>query len=141
MIYDNITPNHNNILDIKNRVLISYVRGPRIEILGNQVRTYKVQFIDKRLNEIRFETTINNNCWAKCNIEYFVDWKVVVWEGDKIYHEEEFNAEGKRVYIALDSRALGDTLAWVGYGEEFSKQHKCKVILSTFHNQMFEKEY
>ena len=141
MIYDNITPNHNNILDIKNRVFISYVRGPRIEILGNQSGTYKVQFIDKRLNEIRFETTITNNCWAKCNIEYFVDWKVVVWEGDKIYHEEEFNAEGKRVYIALDSKALGDTLAWVPYFEDFSNVHKCKVIASTFHNEFFKTQY
>ena len=141
MIYDNITQNKNNILDIKNRVLISYVRGPRVEILGNTPGTYKVQFIDSRTNEIRFETTINNNCWAKCNIEYFVEWDVIIWEGDEVFYREKYNAQGKRVYIALDSKALGDTLAWVPYFEDFSKVHNCKVIASTFHNNLIESQY
>jgi len=39
-----------------------------------------------------------------------------------------FNAEGKRVYIAMDSKALGDSLAWIPYVQEFKKQHKCEVI-------------
>ena len=29
MIYDKIKRNQNNIVDIKNRVLISYVKGPK----------------------------------------------------------------------------------------------------------------
>ena len=141
MIYENITPNHNNILDIKNRVIISYVRGPRVEILGSTPQSYKVQFIDTRLNEIRFETTINTNCWAKCNIEYFVDWEIVIWEGDTEFYRERYNPEGRRVYIALDSKALGDTLAWVPYFEDFSRVHNCKVIASTFHNDFFKNQY
>ena len=36
MIYDKIKRNQNKyITDIKNRVLISYVKGPRVEILGS----------------------------------------------------------------------------------------------------------
>jgi len=47
----------------------------------------------------------------------------------------------KRVYIALDSKALGDSLAWFPYLEEFRKQHQCELIVSTFMNDMFVGQY
>jgi autotransporter strand-loop-strand O-heptosyltransferase len=141
MIYDNIKRNTNNIVNIKNKVYISYVRGPRVEITGNTNSTYKVQFIDKLDNAIKFETYIRNNHWARCNHEYFIDWKIRVWENDILFYEEDFNATAKRVYIAMDSKAIGDTLAWFPYLEEFQKIHKCELIVSTFHNKLFETQY
>jgi autotransporter strand-loop-strand O-heptosyltransferase len=141
MIYDNIKKNKNNIVDIKNKIFISYVRGPRIEILGNTNTKYKVEFIDKKDNSIKFQSEIGNNNWAKSNYEYFIDWKVRVWENNILLHEEEFNALGKRVYIAMDSKAIGDTLAWFPYLEEFQKLHQCELIVSTFHNDLFKNQY
>jgi autotransporter strand-loop-strand O-heptosyltransferase len=41
----------------------------------------------------------------------------------------------------LDSRALGDTLAWFPYLEEFRKKHNCKLVVSTFMNDFFSTEY
>ena len=141
MIYDNIKRNPNNILEIKNKVHISYVQGPTVNITGNIPTTYKVQFLDKKTNKIHFETEIKNNHWAKCNVQYFVDWKILIWDGDTLFYQEDYNAEGKNVYIAIDSKALGDTLAWFPYAEEFSKVHKCKVVVSTFHNNMLINQY
>ena len=141
MIYDNIKKNNNNIVEVKNRVHISYVKGPTIDISGNIPATYRVQFLDKRNNKIHFETEIKNNHWAKCNVEYFVDWKILVWEGENLFYEEDYNPKDKRVYIAIDSKALGDTLAWFPYIEEFGKQHNCKIVTSTFHNEMLVKQY
>ena len=34
--------------------------------------------------------------------------------------------ENKKVYIHFASNAIGDTLAWFPYAEEFGKKHKCK---------------
>ena len=141
MIYDNIKRNNNNIVNVKNRIHISYVSGPTINITGNTEATYRVQFFDKRKNLIHFETEIKNNHWAKCNIEYFVDWNIKVWEGDTLFYEEDFNATNKRVYVSIDSKALGDTLAWFPYIEEFGKVHNCKMIASTFHNEMLVNQY
>jgi hypothetical protein len=45
---------------------------------------------------------------------------------------------GKRVYIAFESKSLGDTLAWMPYVEEFRKLHQCTVICSTFWNHLFD---
>jgi len=141
MIYNNIKRNVNNIVNVKNIVTISYVNGATVNISGNIPATYRVQFFDKRKNIIHFETEIKNNCWAKCNIEYFVDWNIKVWDGDTLFYEENFDASTKRVYIALSSKALGDTLAWFPYVEEFGKVHNCKMVTSTFHNDMLQKQY
>jgi autotransporter strand-loop-strand O-heptosyltransferase len=141
MIYDNIKRNKTNIVDIKNKIFISYVRGPRIEIIGSNSTTYKVEFIDKNDNSIKFQTEIGNNNWAKSNYEYFIDWKVRVWEKTVLIHEEDFNAKGKRVYIAMDSKAIGDTIAWFPYLEEFQLKHECELIVSTFHNKLFKNQY
>ena len=141
MIYDNIKRNINNIVEIKDYVKIDYVYGPCVEILGSEKSTYKVEIIDKKTNIIHYETELKTNHWAKSNIRYFIDWRIRVWKGDSLFHEEDYNANGKRVYIAIDSKALGDTLAWFPYIEEFGKKHNCKMIASTFHNTMLRNQY
>ena len=141
MIYDKLTKNKNNIVDIKNRVVTHFVRGPFVEILGNIDEEYSVRFIDNKTNQIRFETNIRNNNWAKSNIEYCIDWNIEVFRGNELFYEHKFNPNGKRVFIAMSSRALGDTLAWFPYFEEFRKKHNCELIVSTFHNHMFEEQY
>jgi autotransporter strand-loop-strand O-heptosyltransferase len=45
------------------------------------------------------------------------------------------------VYIAFDSKSLGDTIAWMPYVLEFQKKHKCKVIVSTHKNFLFKDVY
>ena len=141
MIYDNLKKNKNNIVEVKNKVIIHFVKGPYVEIKGNIDSEYTVKFIDNKTGKVHYSTNIKNNCWCKCSIEYFVEWKIVIYQNDKIWYEYVYNAKGKRVYIAMDSKALGDSLAWVSYVEEFRKQHECEVITSTFMNHMFEERY
>lgn len=141
MIYDNLKKNKNNITQIKNKAIIHFVKGPFVEIKGSVDAEYKVEFIDSKTNNILYETSIRNNMWTKCNIQYFVNWKIVIYENGKPFHTEIFDAKDRRVYIALDSKALGDSLAWFPYVDEFRKKHGCTVITSTFMNDMFEKQY
>lgn len=141
MIYDNLKKNNNPIREIENEVYIHFIKSAFVEIKGPKEATYKVQFIDKKTNIVRYSTTIRNNMWTKCSVEYFVDWKIIIYENDILWHEHEYNAENKNVYIALDSKALGDSLAWIPYVEEFRVKHKCNVIVSTFMNDMFEEKY
>jgi autotransporter strand-loop-strand O-heptosyltransferase len=141
MIYDNLKKNKNNIVEVKNKVIIHFVKGPYVEIKGSTNSEYKVEFIDNKTGKVYYSTTIKNNCWCKCSIEYFLDWKIKIYENEKLWYEYIYNAKGKRVYIAMDSKALGDSLAWVSYVEEFRKKHDCEVITSTFMNHMFEERY
>ena len=121
---------------------INFVDGPFVEILENANNTYNVQFINTKNNKIEFETNINSNHWAKCSIKYYIDWVIKI-RGINIqfYYEYKFNIKNEKVYIALESKSLGDTLAWFPYVEEFRKKHECKVICSTFWNKFFEETY
>ena len=141
MIYDNLKKNPNPIINIDNKVIVNFVKGAFLEIKGSKKAEYKVEFIDNKTGKIKFSTTIGNNCWCKCNIEYFVEWKILIYENNKLWYEYIYNAKDTRVYISLDSRALGDSLSWIAYIDEFRKKHNCKVVTSTFMNDMFEQEY
>jgi autotransporter strand-loop-strand O-heptosyltransferase len=141
MIYDNLKKNKNNIVEVKNKVIIHFVKGPYVEIKGNIDSEYTVKFIDNKTGKVHYSTNIKNNCWCKCSIEYFIEWKIVIYQNDKIWYEYVYNAKDKRVYIPLDSSALGDSLAWFPYMDEFRKKHNCKLIVSTFMNDMFMSQY
>ena len=141
MIYDNLKKNTNEIKPIENKVNFHFVRGPWVEIKGPNVAEYKIQFIDNKTGEVKFSSTIGNNCWCKCNIEYFVEWKILIYENNKLWYEYVYDATNKRVYIALDSKALGDSLSWFPYADEFRKKHNCKVVVSSFMNDMFIDQY
>jgi autotransporter strand-loop-strand O-heptosyltransferase len=141
MIYDNLVKNTNTIREVQNKVHFHFVKGPFVEIKGSKSADYKIQFIDNKTGKIHFTSNIKNNCWCRCSIEYFVEWKIVIYENDKLWYESIYNASDKRVYIAFDSRALGDSLAWFPYVDEFRKKHNCKVITSTFMNDMFIGQY
>jgi autotransporter strand-loop-strand O-heptosyltransferase len=141
MIYDNLKKNENNIAEVLNKAIIHFVKGPYVEIKGPKQGNYKVDFINNKTGEILFSSSIANNCWCKCNIEYFVEWKINIYENDKLWSQHLYNADSKRIYISLDSRALGDSLAWFPYLDEFRKKHNCKLIVSTFMNNMFISKY
>jgi autotransporter strand-loop-strand O-heptosyltransferase len=81
--------------------------------------------------------------WTKPSIEYFINWRIEVYdkENNELVFEHNYNAKDKRVYIHFESSAIGDTLAWFPAIEEFRNTHQCQVICSTFHNEWFEKEY
>lgn len=140
--YNNLIKNPIKPLFPKNNVYSTFINGAKIEVLGDIEKNYKVQFIDRNTDKLVHETEINNNMWSKLNKQYYIDCliKVIDLETNEII-EHIFNAKDKRVYIHFASKALGDTIAWVPYAEEFRKKHKCKLIISTFHNEMFEENY
>jgi autotransporter strand-loop-strand O-heptosyltransferase len=141
MIYDNLIKIKNNIREIQNQVSYHFINGPFVEVKGPKEADYKIDFINNKTGEICYTNTIKNNCWCRCSIEYFVEWKIVIYENGKLWYETVYNAENKRIYIAMDSKALGDSLAWIPYVEEFRKKHKAEVIVSTFMNDMFTTRY
>jgi len=118
-----------------NTVHVSYIGKPKVEILGNVSKEYEVEFINRETNEVIHKQIIKNNMWTVCNKQYYIPWLIKV-NGKEVSRLE---LEGQRVLISLDSSSLGDTLGWTPYAVEFAKKHKCKVILSTFHNDWFQK--
>jgi autotransporter strand-loop-strand O-heptosyltransferase len=117
----------------ENQINISYIDGPKVEILGDEDNQYIVEFINGDTNEIISTSTIGRNMWCNCNRKYYVNWVIKI--NGEVY--DTFDVANKSVLISLDSKSIGDTLAWAPYAVEFAKQNNCKVILSTFHNDWF----
>ena len=117
----------------ENQINISYIDGPKVEILGDEDKQYVVEFINGDTNEVISTSTIGRNMWCNCNRKYYTNWIIKI--NGEVY--DTFNVTNQSVLISLDSKSIGDTLAWSPYAIEFAKQNNCKVILSTFHNEWF----
>ena len=127
-------------IDEKPNINIHFVDGPFVEITNGPNIKYDITFKNKETNQIIYKSTIGRNNWAKSSIKYFVDWEITI-SSPKGKHIFNMDLTNKRVYIAIDSKSLGDSVAWMPYLDEFSKKHHCKVIASTFWNNLFEKTY
>jgi autotransporter strand-loop-strand O-heptosyltransferase len=119
---------------------INFIDGAFFEVVGGPDREYTVQFINKKTGQIIHQDKIKKNHWMRTAVKYYVDWSIFVDDGINSY-EYNMDLKDKRVYIALDSKALGDTLAWFSFVDEFRKKHNCKAICSTFWNHFFKDEY
>ena len=117
-----------------NTIQVNYIGKPKVEILGDVSKEYKVEFINRETNEVIHKQTIKNNMWTVCNKQYYIPWLIKV-NGKEV---SRLDLKGKRVLISLESKSLGDTIGWTPYAVEFAKKHKCKVIISTFHNDWFK---
>jgi autotransporter strand-loop-strand O-heptosyltransferase len=119
------------------RIINHYVDNPYLEVISNMDGDFKVQFCDEK-GSIAYENTIKSNHWVKLNKQYFIKWTAKVWHENKLIYNNTLDLNGKRVYIAFESKSLGDTLAWIPYVEEFRKKHQCKLIVSTFWNKILD---
>ena len=137
---------------MKNSFKVSYVttlpkegNAPRVTITGDKPHTYKVFFYEIVPVEIRLVSS--GNCVTNQTIlaktkQWFTNWRVQIKdENDSLVFSDIFNSQGKVIFIKMDAYALGDSIAWIPYVEEFRKKYNCKVICSTFHNNLFVDAY
>ena len=126
--------NYQEPLPEPNTIHISYLEGPKVEILGDTKENYLIEFLDGRNGNVVYKDTISNGMWTACSRKYYTPWIIKI--NGKIVDVLKFDS--KTILLSLESKSIGDTLAWTPYAVEFAKKHNCKVILSTFHNEWFQ---
>lgn len=132
-----VAPYKNDVSDFK--ITQHFIGQPFLEITGTSTSDFRVEFYDG--STLIYHDNLKCNHWVRLNREYYTKWRTVVYkDGEKVY-DKLLNLEHKRVYISFESSSLGDTIAWMPYVEEFRCLHNCDVIVSTFKNFLFEKEY
>lgn len=120
---------------------VSFINGAKVEVLGTSNNQYVVHFIDNKTGKLVWKDTISPGMWTKPSQEYFTEWRIEIFYNGDLIHNHTFDPTNKKVYIHLDSKSLGDTLAWFPYIEEFRKTHNCQIICSTFRNHFFKPLY
>ena len=123
------------------KFICNYNEGAYLEILSSIEGKFKVEFSNSK-GQIEYSTEIGSNMWCRTTKKYVEEYTCTVRdESGNIVFEERYNPSGKRVYIALESKSLGDTMAWFPYIDEFRKKWDCDVVCSTFHNNLFAGQY
>jgi len=115
-----------------------FVNQPFLEIKGNSESNFLVKFFDEK-GICHYENTIKANHWIKLNRQWYTRWQAKVWENGKdLIYNSTLDLEGKKVFIAIDSKSLGDTLAFIPYCDAFRVKHNCTVVCSTFWNKILD---
>ena len=118
---------------------VNFIKNPTIEIKGCSPKKYKIEFWSD--GNLTYQSILAVNMWSKLNLQYFKNYICKIYDGDDLVYEHKTNLKNKRVYIAFESKSLGDTLAWIPQCEEFRKKHECELIVSTFMNDLFINQY
>jgi len=119
---------------------ITFSEGARVEIKSRFDSKFLVQFIDFDTKKIVHHAIIKNNMWTCTSITYYKKWLVKVYDINKseLLIEHTLDLKDRNVLVYLDSKALGDTLAWFPYFDEFQKKHGCKLYCGTFNNSIID---
>ena len=62
----------------KNKIIVTYHDGPKVEITGEDSKEYFIEFIDSDNNEVVHTSTIKNNMWTSCGRKYFTNWIIKI---------------------------------------------------------------
>jgi autotransporter strand-loop-strand O-heptosyltransferase len=116
---------------------VQFLNGPQLTISGLSRREYEVVFSNPVDGE-QYRTKQKVGTWSSPATKFFREWEVKAYLDGELKFEHKFDLKGKRVILAMGSKALGDTMAWVPYFEEFRKKHDCHVIASTWWNGLFD---
>ena len=114
-----------------------FVEGPYLQISGMSNRVYNVTF-----STTTFGTPyrVEQKCgsWSRPSIKYFQEWEVKAMIENEVKFLHKMDLKDKKVLISMGSKALGDSIAWIPYFDEFRKKHNCHVVASTFWNQLWD---
>ena len=140
MIYDNLNKKLARIRDYQ--FIVTFINGAKVEIKGGKDKEFNVKLYNNKTNELIYNTSLKGNMWSSPSLQYFIEWRIEAYDvNDNKVYEHTFNANNKKVFINFESKALGDTISWFPYVEEFRKKHNCEVAVSTFHNDWFKEKY
>jgi len=120
--------------------------SPKVIIIDNNEDNknfiYKIDFINNDNGKIIKSCYTNSNRYVFGERQWFTNWLINIYdECGILVHTDIFNLYNKVVFIKFDAFALGDNISWIPYVEEFRKKHNCKVICSTFYNEIFKNCY
>jgi len=104
-------------------------------------KTYLVKCFDDKSNELVCSGEVSKDKVYKGIRQWYTKWRVEIYdEKDILIKQDILELKNKNVSIIMGS-ALGDTLAWFPYIEEFRKKHDCNIIVSCKHIDFFKENY
>ena len=114
-----------------------FVEGPFLHINGMSDREYDVSFTvpdDGNVYNLKQKVGM----WSRPLYKFYKPWTVTATLNGEVKFQHTLDLTGKRVMVCLGSKALGDTIAWMPYLDEFRKKHNCHLLCSGWWQEIFD---
>ena len=115
-----------------------FVEGPYLNIVGLSRREYDVTYGNPIDGPVFYHLRQKPGMWSRPSPKFYRDWTVKASLGGVLKFNHKMDLKGKRVLISMGSKALGDTIAWMPYIDEFRKKNECHVICSGWWQDIFD---
>jgi len=115
-----------------------FVNGPYLHISGISNREYDVTYGNPVDGDNYYVLKQKVGMWSQPKNKFYQDWTIRAFLDGELKFQHKMNLANQRVMICMGSKALGDTLAWIPYIEEFRKKHNCHVTCSTWWNKILD---
>lgn len=125
------------------RISVNFVNGAYVSIKADDpFIEFSVSFYDNSNGNLIYTCPLGFNHWVKTMKTYFIPYNIELKnKNGELIWSHSYDCNGKRVFICIDTKSLGDTLCWLPYAEEFRKVHQCQVVCSTFMNDLVRDSY
>lgn len=120
-----------------------FVDGAVLEVTGPVDEAYRVEFVDTATGAVIHAGVIRTNHWIRTARQWVTAWRIDVRRvrDDVLVFTHGWDCRDRKVFIALESKALGDTLAWMPAVEAFQRAHGCRLVCATFMNALLRGQY
>jgi autotransporter strand-loop-strand O-heptosyltransferase len=114
-----------------------FVEGPYLNIAGISEKEYDVYYQIPEQGNV-YQLKQKCGMWSRPSIKYYQPWTIVAYLNGELKFSHTLDLKGKNVLICMGSKALGDTISWMPYIEEFRKKRECNVICSGWWTDIFD---
>jgi len=101
--------------------------GPRVDTIGND-RNQKadLKFKEKGSSTYSYAGSSSPGLFTTLFRKWFTPWVIEAYDGDEKIWEHDFEKSlyGAKICVSLDSRSLGDTLAWIPVVNKFREKYQ-----------------
>lgn len=115
----------------------NFIEGPNLTISGISNRAYDVRYTTPDSSAM-YQVIQKPGMISRPAIKYHKDWTITAYLDGEVKFQHHMDLTGRRVLISMGSKALGDSIAWMPYVEEFRKKHNCHVITSGWWQEIFD---
>lgn len=113
--------------------------GPRVDTIGNdKTQTAIIKFREKNSDIYAYSGETSPGLFTTLFKKWYAQWEIEAYEGEEKIWEFDFESSlyGAKICISLDSKSLGDTLAWLPVVDEFRKKYSADLYATTFWNPL-----
>lgn len=138
-MFENLVRKKDIFLGDKISHSVAFYNGATVSVGGYSNRKRRVEFWNDDFLE--YAVDLYPGTFASPSKRYFINWKIKIFQDGSLVDEILLDLKGKYVHVMVDTRSLGDTLAWVPQIERFRQITGSMVVVTTFYNHLFRESY